>query len=326
MAMVETIFSYVPLVLILALVIVVHRLGHQMVGWFFYGAGQQEDLDLSFGLTSVWPRIVIVLAGPAANLLLGMVLFWGLLIFVGGSVFPFLSNTVGQVKAGFPAAQAGIRAGDRIVAVNGDPVPTWEELARQVQSHAGRAINLTVDRGVERFEIILNTRASTERTIKSQTLLIPAIGVTPAGNSIFDRLPPQTALVETLKRTRVTFEMTLMALEKLIMGAASPQMIGRLVLGGQMARLQIQQDFLTSIILLTAHLSIILGVLSLLPLPFVDGGRLCFLGIELLRGRPVSLRVQMTTQWVIVFLLAAVMILAVFRTFYDEIFQFLKTL
>jgi len=93
----------------------------------------------------------------------------------------------------------------------------------------------------------------------------------------------------------------------------------------QMIAPQVEQGSF-SMIIFTALLSINLGVLNLLPLPFLDGGRLCFLVVEFLRGRPVSLTVQRTVQWLIVALLVALMMLAVYLAFRDEIFQFLKTL
>ena len=93
----------------------------------------------------------------------------------------------------------------------------------------------------------------------------------------------------------------------------------------QMTGQQVPQGFV-NLIFFTALLSINLGMLNLFPLPFLDGGRLCFLVVESIRGRPVSLKARRTTQWVMVLLLAVLMILAVYLTFHDEIFQFLKTL
>jgi regulator of sigma E protease len=326
MAMVATILSYVPLVLVLGLVTLVHKLGHLALRRAVYRTDEGLDLDFSFAFTSVWTRFAIVLAGPAANFLLAVLCFWGLLAFVGGSAFPLMSPAVGQVTQGSPAAKAGLTAGDRIVAVNGQPVHTWEELARQTQPQAGQVVRLTVERAGEPFEVILSTRASTGQAVGERTGTVGAIGITRAERVVADRLHPVSALVEAAKRTAATIEMVVKELGRIVVGSASLQTIGSAIFVAQMTGVQIQLASLIRIIFLTAHLSILLGVLTLLPLPFVDGGRLCFLMIELVRGRPVSLTMQRRTQWLAVVLLVALMVFNVYMAFSDEISRLLATL
>ncbi len=218
-----------------------------------------------------------------------------------------------------------MRTGDRIVAISGEPVETWEELARQIRPRAGQAVRLTIERGGGRFEVILTPRAFTQQDAGDRTLTMGIIGIAPTMDFVYDRLNPLTALVEAAKRTAGTIVLIFMTMGKLLVGAASPQAIGGPILMAQMTGQQVQQGFV-NLIFLTAVFSINLGMLNLFPLPFLDGGRLCFLVIESIRGRPVSLKARRATQWVMVLLLAVLMILAVYLTFRDEIFQFLKTL
>ena len=316
--------TVLPFVLILGLLILVHMLGHFVVKRAFYGVDQPLDLDLSFDYTSVWTRIPIVLAGPAANFLLAVLLFWGVLAFVGRPV-PLISTTVGVVRPGFPAAEAGMRTGDRIVAISGEPVETWEELARQIRPRAGQAVRLTIERGGGRFEVILTPRAFTRQDAGDRTLTMGIIGIAPTVDFVYDRLNPLTALVEAAKRTLGTIVNIFWSVWKTVEGVISPQTTTGLILMAQMTGQQVPQGFV-NLIFFTALLSINLGMLNLFPLPFLDGGRLCFLVVESIRGRPVSLKARRTTQWVMVLLLAVLMILAVYLTFHDEIFQFLKTL
>ncbi|MFQ5962339.1 MAG: site-2 protease family protein, partial [Candidatus Methylomirabilales bacterium] len=245
MAMVGTILSYVPLVLILGLVTVVHRLGHVALVRAVYRADEEgQDLDFSFASTSVWARFAIVLAGPAANFLLAVLLFWGLLTFVGGSALPLMGATVGQVIQGSPAAQGGIRGRDRIVAVDGEPVGTWEELARQTRPRTGQVVRLTVEREAERFEVIMTTRASSQHRVVERTGTLQAIGITRAESGVSDRLHPLTALVESGKRTAATIAMVLKGLGRVMVGSASPQTIGSSILLDQMTGVQIQRESL----------------------------------------------------------------------------------
>lgn len=326
MVMVGTILSYVALVLIVGLVTVVHRLGHVTLVRAVYRADEDQALDFSFGHASVWARFAIVLAGPAANFLLAVLLFWGLLTFVGGSALPLMGATVGGVIQGSPAAKGGIRGRDRIVAVDGEPVETWAELARRTRPRTGEVVRLTVERETERFEVIMTTRPSPQHRVVARTGTLEAIGITRAESVVSDRLHPLTALVESGKRTAATMAMVLKGLGRVMVGAASPHTIGSSILLGHMTGVRIQRESLMPLIFLTGHLSIVLGVLSLLPLPFADGGRLCFLVIETVRGRPVSLEVERTVLWLGAVLLVAWIIVAVCSAYYEEIFQFLKTL
>jgi regulator of sigma E protease len=140
-----TILTIISFVLIVGFLIFIHRGGHFVVGRAFYGADQHSDLDLSFTHLSVWARITIVLAGPAANFLLAVLLFWIVFAFVGRPV-PSVSTNVGLVMEGFPAAEAGIVVGDRIVAVNGEPVESWEEMTKRIHTRPRQNVRLTVER------------------------------------------------------------------------------------------------------------------------------------------------------------------------------------
>lgn len=94
-----------------------------------------------------WQRVLVYLAGPAANGVLAVVLMAG--VFMVGSEVPYLQNlppVVGEVAEGSPAAAAGIEPGDRIVAVDGDPVEQWDEVGFAVISSPGRSMSLTLER------------------------------------------------------------------------------------------------------------------------------------------------------------------------------------
>ena len=319
-----TILTIISFVLIVGFLIFIHRGGHFVVGRAFYGADQHSDLDLSFTHLSVWARITIVLAGPAANFLLAVLLFWIVFAFVGRPV-PSVSTNVGLVMEGFPAAEAGIVVGDRIVAVNGEPVESWEEMTKRIHTRPRQNVRLTVERREKRFETILTPSRSTQQNVAGRTLTIGLIGIHPSEGLVYERLDPLTALVEAGKRSFSAILTIFQSVWKTMAGALSSQVTGGPIPMVQMIAPQVEQGSF-SMIIFTALLSINLGVLNLLPLPFLDGGRLCFLVVEFLRGRPVSLTVQRTVQWLIVALLVALMMLAVYLAFRDEIFQFLKTL
>lgn len=375
-------------------------------GQAFDGTGQLLDLEKSFAHKSVWTRMAIVLAGPGANFLLAVLLFWGVFTLIGRPVFPpvagrpeadsaaavagiqpgdrivavmgspvrtwgeieaaiesskgrsvrlalerdgvrreiavtperrvftdflgdehavwsigvgpFISPTVGRLMEGFPAAEAGLRVGDRIVAVDGEPVETWGDLAERIHTRAGQEVALTVERDGNRFPLTVTPRASSQQEATGGTVTVGLIGINPAEAFVYERLDPMSALVDAGARTASTSVKILWVLVKIVQGSISPQTIGGPILMAQMTGEQVQQGLL-NLIFFTALLSINLGVLNLLPIPILDGGHLTFFFIELLRGRPVSVKKREIAQRVGLVLLVALMIFA----FYNDIFRLL---
>src|SRR5262249_54801652 len=94
-------------------------------------------------LRPLWQRLTVIFAGPAANLLLPIAIYFGL--FAAETHLP--AAVVGDVLAGTPAAHAGIQPGDRVVSVNDEPVRYWEELEHIIQTSSGKELRLELKRG-----------------------------------------------------------------------------------------------------------------------------------------------------------------------------------
>jgi regulator of sigma E protease len=106
------------------------------------------DPKKAFALKPLWARFLIVFAGPGMNFVLAAVIFSAVLATVGRPVWPAV---IGRVTENTPAAEAGLRTGDRVVAVEGRPVPYWEDLDRAITTSNGRPLVLTIVRdGAER--------------------------------------------------------------------------------------------------------------------------------------------------------------------------------
>ncbi len=102
----------------------------------------------------LWKKLTIIFAGPVMNLLLPVVV-------VAASLFVGVERrdaTVGTVEPGSPAAEAGIRTGDRVLTLDGEPVEFWDDLERAVRERPGADLALTLARGEERFERTLSVR------------------------------------------------------------------------------------------------------------------------------------------------------------------------
>ena len=117
----------------------------------------QAEWDRSMGAQPVWKKLAIVMAGPAMNLALPVVVLVG--FYWIGSQQPVAQ--IGTVDPDSPAAQAGLQPGDRILAVDGEPVSWWREIAERIEPAQGRSLALEVERGDEDFDVTVGVVART---------------------------------------------------------------------------------------------------------------------------------------------------------------------
>jgi len=223
---------------------------------------------------------------------------------------PLISTRIGQVRPGDVAQQAGLKSGDYIVALNGDPVAEWEQLAKFIHGSPGKSIRLTVEREGRRFDVEVTPQRGEQG--------IGLIGIGPAPESHYQRVNPMSALAAGLKKTLDLSVLVVQGFVKLIEGRISPKTIGGPILITQVAG-EVVQRGAVQVLQLTAFLSINLAILNLLPIPVLDGGHLLFSLIEWLRGKPVSLRKREIAQQVGMVLLVGLMVFA----FYNDISRWL---
>lgn len=215
---------------------------------------------------------------------------------VGLGISPARStDVIGRVEPFSPAAKAGLKKGDRIVAVDGQSTPSWQDWGNLVRENAGRNLRIAYLRdGVHRQTTLLPE--SVESFDRSQ--IIGRIGVLAAEDEAwrkritehyFPTFPESVAMA--WDKTAGYAAMTVKFFGKLLVGDASLSHIsGPLTIAdvaGQTAKIgwQPYMEFL-------ALVSLSLGVMNLLPVPVLDGGHLVYYTAELIRGKPLSMRVQ----------------------------------
>jgi len=224
---------------------------------------------------------------------------------------------IGRVVEDGGAARAGLRAGDRIVAVNGDAITDWREVPDAIARHAGpdKPLRITVERGGRRLEVPATPTRSDAGGTTRWLLGIEAKAIDPKYDAML-RYNPLTAvpraLSETWQRTRETLGM----LARLVTGQASLKNISGVITIAQVANDSAQLG-LAWFLNFLAIISLSLAILNLLPIPVLDGGHLLYYLIELVKGSPLSERAQVAGQYVGLALLMALMGLA----FYNDILR-----
>ncbi len=139
-------------------------------------AGNRADVGRSFASRPLWQRLVIVLAGPAANLLLPVIIYF--VLFAGHTTLP--AAVIGDVLDGGAAARAGLEPGDRVLEIDGRAVRYWEEIESAVRSSPGKELHLRISRSGKVFERYLTPIEDTVRRRDGQVQSQGRVGITHA--------------------------------------------------------------------------------------------------------------------------------------------------
>lgn len=223
-------------------------------------------------------------------------------------LLPPQQAVVGGLAPGMPARAAGMKVGDRIVAVGGTPIHSWYDLKRLIQETKGAAQSFTVERGGKALTLSIKP---VKNAADGPDYLI---GIAPQRETLFKRFGPVGAFREGAKRAAGLISLTLVFVKKLVTGHVSTSSIGGPITVVQIAGEAARTNF-AAILSVLAFLSIQLGILNLLPIPILDGGHLFFNLFELIFRRPLSLRAREVAQQIGLVLIILLMVLA----FYNDI-------
>ena len=246
------------------------------------------ERNRAFPAKPLWQRALIVAAGPIVNLLFAALILAGFAFAYGENMTP---AQVGAVAAESAAARAGLQPGDTILAIDGQRIEAFPQLAQSVVARLpGDEVTLEVERGGAHLTLpmVLGERVEVDRF--GNEYRIAQIGVM-AGASVSRPVGLLEAPVVGLRRTGEMIGMMANGLGQLLTGRRSiSEMGGPLKIAqysGEQAAMGPE-----ALIFFIALISINLGFINLLPIPMLDGGHLLFYGIEAIQRRPVSPRFQ----------------------------------
>ncbi len=236
----------------------------------------EKDQERSFSKKTVGQRAGVIFAGPLMNFILAVLLL-AIVLALQGQPVPSSGTGVGEVLPGYPAQEAGIIAGDKIVAIDHRPVDKWANMVETINERPGETISITVIRdGIQReFEV---------KTVVSNESGMGMIGIYPEEDYV--KIGIYQSIVLGVKWTVNITVLILDFLSKMIIGQAPADVGGPVRIVSEIGKAaQVGFPFLLR---LSAFLSINLGLFNLLPIPALDGSRILFLGWEKVRGRPVD--------------------------------------
>lgn len=283
-----------------------------------------KEKAVSFQHKTLAQRTAIVAAGPIANFLLSVVLI-ACLMATFGAARPYAG--VGEMMPGSAAAEAGFKAGDRIVSIDGEAVEWFSDLVRIVSVQPEMLLKIKVRRGDDEFVLTATPKRHQQPGAEGKTVEIGLLGVRYDPQQMhYERQNPLMAVWLGIQQTASLTEKTLSFLGQVISGRQGTEGIGGPLRIVQYAGITFQSG-IENFILFLAVLSINLGLINLFPIPILDGGHLLFFAVEAIRGRPLGPQAQ---EYGFRFGLILVLILMVFVTWNDlvqlRVFEFIKEL
>ncbi|HEY8595731.1 MAG TPA: RIP metalloprotease RseP [Devosiaceae bacterium] len=240
---------------------------------------------------NVWQRIAIVFAGPAANVLFTFLILYALLVGFGRYTLP---PVIDSVTPGSVAAEAGLQPGDVVKSVDGFAVRGFEDFQRLVATAPDRQIDVMVDRNGQNVELLMTPQAveTTDRFGNPQRIgRIGASRSVDSGDVTLYRPGPVEAVGMTFQEIRFIVERTGAFLGDFFVGRGDVQQIGGPVKVAELTA-QVAALGIVPLVSLAAFLSLNIGLFNLLPIPLLDGGHLLYYFFEVVRGKPLSSRVQ----------------------------------
>jgi regulator of sigma E protease len=234
--------------------------------------------DKKFQFKPVWLKFSPILSGALLNILLGALVFSVVFMFSG--VPAGTSNELAAISPGSEAAKVGLKAGDKLLAINGKLYDKAEEAVDFIHKNPNKQLSLTIERSGKKLAIKATPTLNAKQKIGLIGFQLKAIyrpvGPIQAVYHGFTETGKLCLVILTIFVQLVTGRLSLFDL-------AGP--VGIAQVTGQYA----QHGFL-SLLNFLAFFSINVGVLNLLPLPALDGGRVVFLLIEAIRGKPIDLK------------------------------------
>lgn len=243
--------------------------------------GRAVARDDSFQAKPPWRRLAIILAGPLSNFLLCY-----LILLVGALAFGVAGDqaqpVVGEVLPGSPAAIAGIRPGDRIIAIDNVAVTSGKRLVDTIHAAFHKRLDLVYERNGTRYEIYVTPVRCPAQVGKN----FGCIGFQPV--PAYERVGFASAVRQSGEEFVAIADQTLGGIVLLVtqFSKYAPEIAGPIGMGQVAAT--VQDWGWGPYFSLAATISFALGLFNLLPIPALDGGRAAFIVAELIRGRPVD--------------------------------------
>lgn len=271
----------------------------------------KEEQSHTFHVKPLWQRSLVVLAGPLTNLLFAVAIFAAFNMAYGKII---AAPVVSTVVEGSAAAAAGMQPGDRILALNGDSIDSFDEIRERVLPYPGREIEVDLLRDGKELGFRLKIGERIERDRFGNESRLGSLGVAAADVDVVSVGPGEAVLLGFDQSVGIV-KMMVTGITQIFIGERSVKELGGPI---KIAKYSGEQFSLgwPEFVYFVALISINLAFINLLPIPALDGGHLAFYAAEAIRRKPLGLRSQ---EWAFRTGMAFVLALMLFVTINDLI-------
>jgi regulator of sigma E protease len=274
------------------------------------------DRKKLFVLKPLYQRALIVVAGPLANFLLAIVIFFSVYMFVGKDFTPAVIN---EVQKDSPAMTSGLKNNDIIVSIDGNKVKSIMEVSKFIMMSTDEFIDFTVTRSNQNLTLKVkpNTVASEDNLGNKINKRMVGIKLGAYNNEINHvKLGPAKAIYYAISEVYYVSTSSLKYLGSMLTGSGDSSQLGGPI---RIAKItgQVAEFGLMPFLSIMAYISVSLGLINLFPIPLLDGGHLMFYGFEKVLGRPLSQKVQEGFFRIGMFLLLSLMFFTTFNDLKD---------
>lgn len=262
-----------------------------------------------FQAKPLWQRALIVAAGPVTNLLCAIAIFASLNLAYGRAV---ATPEIAVIQSGSSAAQAGLRIGDRVLAIDGDAIDSFTDIPAHIVPYPGHDIVLAVQRDGHEITVPVHIASVVEHDEFGNEARIGRIGIG-AGKPELEPVGPIEAVGLGVDQTAGVLKMMGTGIVQIFQGERSVHELGGPLTIARYSGEQLSLGWV-EFVSFAALISINLAFINLLPIPALDGGHLAFYAAEAVRRKPLAQRSQ---EWAFRTGLAFVLALMLMVTFND---------
>ncbi len=263
----------------------------------------EENVEEGFQSKPLWKRIAVILSGSAMNYLTSAVLF-AIIFMIGVETYDLETAVIREINPNSPAASVNLKSGDQIIEINGKKVTNWEQIETSVNEDTRETFTLKVRRGGKNITVSVKPEFNPE-------LQRRLIGISISPSTVLTRYDPLTSLFKGIKEIGRLTWLIIKSLGYMIVGKVSAEVTGPLGIIGYVS--QTVKMGMIPFLSLAAFLGVNLGLLNLFPIPALDGGRLVFLLIEGIRGKPIQMEKEALVHYIGFIILIILMFLVTYQ-------------
>ena len=272
----------------------------------------EEDRNKLFILKPLYQRAIIVAAGPMANFVLALIIFFLINIFIGKDMTPAI---IDEVQKDSPAYIAGLKKNDKIISVDGKKIESILEVSTFINTSTSEKIDFILLREGTEISIpivpkLVDTKDYLGNSVKKRIIGIKLFA--PGKELQKKRMGPSKAIYYSFKEVWFVSTTSLNYLGKMFVGSADTSQLGGPL---RIAKItgQVAEYGIIPFLSIMAYISISLGLINLFPIPMLDGGHLMFYFFEKILGKPLSQKTQEFFFRIGLFLLISLMFFATFN-------------